>query len=104
MTLQVLLSIVLPLAIGFALCCVLWPRARPVRSDFLLKLSLSVGPGFGIISCLYFLQLAFIGHSRNLLLAELIALLIALAAVLSYRIIRGKSSRETAPGRETAPK
>src|SRR5215216_6220473 len=99
-----LLSVVLPLAIGFALCCILWPQARPVWSSSLLKLSLSVGAGFGLLSCVYFLQLAFVGHSRRLFLAELIALLIALVAVLIYRSIREKGSQASAPERETVPK
>ena len=90
MMLQLLLSVVLPLAIGFALCCTLWPQARPLGSDFLLKLSLSVGPGFGILSCVYFLQLAFVGPSRTLLFYELIALLVVLVAALVYRGVRAK--------------
>jgi Dolichyl-phosphate-mannose-protein mannosyltransferase len=104
MILQSLLSVILPLALGFALVCVFWPGTRPVRSSLLLKLSLSVGSGFGIFSSLYFLQLALSGPSRNRLAAESLALLIILLAALAYRIMRLKGSPSSDPQREPMPR
>ena len=104
MIFQLVLSIVLPLAIGFVLICILWPQSRPTRSDFVLKLSLSVGVGFGLLSCIYFLQLSFFKHSREYLFAEVIAFLILLVAVLAYRIVRHKGSPATMPQQEPGTK
>ena len=104
MILQSLLSIILPLVLGFALVCVFWPGTRPVRSSLLLKLSLSVGSGFGLFSIIYFLQLCLFGPSKNRLAAEALVLLIVLAAVLAYRIMRLKGSPSTEPQQEPLPK
>jgi len=104
MIFQLALSIGLPLAMGFALICILWPQSRPTRSDLVLKLSLSVGVGFGLLSCVYFLQLSFSKHSREYLFAEVIALFITLVAVLAYRIIRRKGSTASMPRQEPETK
>jgi 4-amino-4-deoxy-L-arabinose transferase-like glycosyltransferase len=104
MIFQSLLSIIIPLALGFALVCILWPGTRPVRSSLLLKLSLSVGPGFGLFSCLYFLQLSLFGPSRKRLAAGALALFIVLLAGLSYRVLRLKGSPAGEPRPEPMPK
>jgi hypothetical protein len=103
MIFQSFLSIVCPLAIGFLLVCILWPGPRPVRSDLLFKLSLSVGLGFGLFSCLYFMQLSLFGPSRKRFAAEVIALILALLAVLVYRVMRLKGSPASKPLRKPVP-
>jgi hypothetical protein len=104
MIFELLFSLILPVAIGFVLACALWPAARPVRADLLLKLSLSVGLGFGLFSCLYFLQLSLSGPSRKRLAAEAVALFVLLLAVWSYRVLRQKGPPSGKPQQELTPK
>jgi 4-amino-4-deoxy-L-arabinose transferase-like glycosyltransferase len=103
MIFQSLVSVASPLAIGFLLVCILWPGGRPVRSDLLFKLCLSVGPGLGIFSCLYFLQLSLSGPSRKQFAAEVVALTAALLAALSYRVMRAKGPAAGKPPRAPLP-
>ncbi|HVG22070.1 MAG TPA: glycosyltransferase family 39 protein [Blastocatellia bacterium] len=104
MIFQSFLSVASPLVIGFLLVCVLWPGARPVRSDFLFKLCISVGPGFGLFSCLYFLQLSLFGPSRKKFAAEVLAVTAALLAALLYRVLRSKGQAAGGSPAASTPK
>lgn len=86
MILSLLLAILIPQIIAFIFISTLWPGQKPLRSDFLLKMCLAVGIGFGILSCTYFLQLLLFGPSRGALVSTQIALLVLLGAALYYRI------------------
>lgn len=92
MILPLLLSIFLPQLIALTLISIVWPVQRPKRSDFLLKFCLAVGIGFGILSCLFFLQLSLFGPSRTGLVSTQIALLIVLLAIFFYRTKGAKKS------------
>lgn len=80
MILLSLLSCLIPLVIAFLLISILWP-SQPERFSLPLKLSLSVGIGFGVLSCIYFLLLSTLGPSRRGLLATQVALLAVLTLV-----------------------
>src|SRR5262245_19253935 len=86
MILKLLLSIAVPQIVGFCVVSSLWPNPRPLRSQLLLKLSLSVGIGFGILSSVYFLQLSLLGPSRKGLLIAEAALLVLALALCFYRL------------------
>ncbi|EKE02572.1 MAG: hypothetical protein ACD_20C00358G0009 [uncultured bacterium] len=49
-----ILSILISVLTGFLLVLLLWPEQKTIFSNFLLKLSLAVGLGFGGSSCLFF--------------------------------------------------
>jgi hypothetical protein len=51
------LSLVIPLSLGFILIHTLLPLKKRISTHFLLKISLAVGLGFGITSCIYFIAL-----------------------------------------------
>lgn len=104
MIFEVLFSIALPVGIGFTLVCILWPDTNPVRADWMFKLCLSAGPGLGIFSCLYVLQLSLFGPSRRRLAAEAMALFMLLLAILTYRILRLKGAPSSMPQPEPLPK
>lgn len=94
MLLSLFLSVFIPQLIGFILILAAWPTVKPVRANLILKSCLSVGCGFGILSCLYFLQLSFFGPSRKVLAAGQVVFLICASAVLFYRL---KSNRDDQP-------
>lgn len=91
-----LLSILVPQLIAFGILSSLWAGQRPIRAHFLLKICFAVGLGFGILSCLFFLQLLFFGASRQVLASTLITVLIIVAAISFYRL----KSKRNAPLRE----
>ena len=99
MILNLVLSVLIPQLIAFILISAMWPRETPNRSHLLLKCCLAVGPGFGILSCVYFLQLSLFGPSRKGLAAAQIALLICALAILFYRL---KSTKDV-PASEPVP-
>jgi hypothetical protein len=98
MILLLLLSCLTPIAIAFILISILWPEQVPLRFAFLLKLCLAVGVGFGLLSCLYFLQLSLFGPSRRGLISTEIALLAILLALFFY----ARKSRERSVAGEHA--
>src|SRR6266567_1072942 len=103
MILNLVLAVLIPQLTAFILISAVWPRERPNRSHLLLKCCLAVGTGFGILSCVYFLQLSWFGPSRKGLAAAQIALLICALAILFYRL---KATKDVPPGepvREPSP-
>lgn len=77
-----LLAALLGFASGFALVSLGWSRRGPLVFDLLLRASLSVGFGFGILSVEYFVCRAF--NLTNLFAVDL-AVLALLAAALVFR-------------------
>ena len=86
MILGLVLSILIAQLIAFILISVAWPREMHIRSNLLLKTCLAAGTGFGILSCVYFLQLSWFGPSRKGLAAAQIAQLIGALAILFCRL------------------
>src|SRR5882724_6137175 len=85
MILSSLLSCLAPIAIAFILISILWPEQAPLPFDLPLKLCLAVGVGFGVLSCIYFLQLSLFGSSRRGLVSTQMGLLAILIAVFFYK-------------------
>ena len=79
------LAALLCLASGFVVVCLGWSRRSPLAADILLRLSLSVGFGFGILSIAYFFSRVF--GVENLLLADagVLALLLVVLVLLRLR-------------------
>ena len=97
-----ILSLLISIATGFLLTCVLWPWPKGVKGSLALRLSLSVGLGFGISSCVFFLCMILFGPSVTAFLSAELALLVYLAVVLGYLFMTSKGS--TAPaGHTSAP-
>lgn len=92
MILLLLLSLLLPQLTAVILIWIVWPVQKLTRYDFLLKFCFAVGIGFGILSCVFFLQLSLFGPSRTGLVSTQIALLIALVAIFFYRTREAKKS------------
>jgi hypothetical protein len=94
--LYLLISLLVPILIGFAFVSILWPGT--FRSHTLIKSCLAVGAGFGIFSILFFLSLLLFGASSNGLLLAEILLLLSLVALLGHKIRRGKPGEERLEG------
>ena len=92
MLLSLSLAILAPQIIAFILVCLLWPGQSPIRSHLILKVSLAVGIGFGLLSSLYFLQLLLLGPSRSVLVSTQIALLLLLGAALFWKTRSSKAA------------
>ena len=84
---SVALAAFLCLASGFMLVCLGWSRRSPLASDVVLRLSLSVGFGLGIISVAYFFSRVL--GVANLLLVD--AGVLALLLIL-YWLLRARAS------------
>ena len=89
-----LLSCLAPLVIAFVLISLLWPEQTKLRYELPLKLCLAVGIGFGVLSCMYFLQLSLVGPSRRGLISTQVALLAGLIAIFFYK----RKSLKRSPG------
>jgi hypothetical protein len=83
----VALGAFLCLASGFMLVCLGWSRRSPLASDVVLRLSLSVGFGLGIISVAYFFTRVF--GVANLLLVDVGVLALLL---IVYLLLRARAS------------
>jgi len=81
MILSLLFSILIPIATGSCLVCVLWPGPRSLRPYFLFKISLAAGLGLGVTSCIFFIWLCVFGAVKGFIALEAV-ILICLAAVL----------------------
>jgi 4-amino-4-deoxy-L-arabinose transferase-like glycosyltransferase len=102
MILLLLLSILLPQLTAVILIWIVWPVQKLTTYDFLLKFCFAVGIGFGILSCVFFLQLSLFGPSRTGLVSTQIALLIVLVAILFYRT-KGAKKSQPVPGDSERP-
>lgn len=81
---SLILSLIVPLFIGFLLISLLWPIQGAVRSQLLIKSSLALGLGLGISSCTFFLwSVVFYPSSTGFPIVEA-ALVIVLTVVFSY--------------------
>lgn len=94
-----LLSLLVSIAIGFLVTCLLWPDARPLSSHFSYKLYLAVGQGVGISSCCFFLWLLIAGSPTGGIIIAEVCLLGVLIAGLIYVI---KKSRRPVDGELTS--
>ncbi|MFQ5666426.1 MAG: hypothetical protein ACE5I7_08335 [Candidatus Binatia bacterium] len=94
MTGTALVALLAPVATGFFLLCGLWPERRAIRSQLLLKLSLAVGVGWGIASCLFFLCLPlFTPVRRALVIFDVLSFLLALGVYFTTRSTRPPQRR-----------
>src|SRR5262245_17997020 len=93
MILPLLVSVLLPQLIAFLLISILWPTESRSRFYLPIKLCLSAGTGFGIVSCLYFLQLSVFGPSRRKFVAALGMLLVILIVAFLFRLRSRQNSR-----------
>lgn len=91
-----LLSLLLPMFIGFLCISIYWPWQGQESDHLLLKASLSVGMGLGISSCIYFLCLLFLGPSNIIMLIEIV-ILISLAALYWNKTIKRVYSASPEP-------
>jgi len=85
-----LLSILIPVFIGFLLCHLLWQPTSRSESPFWIKAYLSVGLGLGISSCCFFLWLLFLKPDvKSFIILEfvIIAMLLLVYSVSSKRNI-----------------
>ncbi|OGI18204.1 MAG: hypothetical protein A2287_06760 [Candidatus Melainabacteria bacterium RIFOXYA12_FULL_32_12] len=86
MIFKLLLVLLLPILSGFFLINLFWRDKSSVFSDFLLKLSLSVGLGIGLSSCLYFVLLMFFNDFiRSFIFVESV-LAVFLSVFLVYKV------------------
>lgn len=86
----VAVCLLLPLALAFLLISILWPSRGLPGGDPFLKLSLSAGVGFGLLSSIYFVQVCLIGPSRVGLALAMVATVITLCFV--YRRAGAKAA------------
>ncbi len=56
------LTILIPLLFGFILVFFLWPNQKPFYYDFLIKVNIAIGLGFGIFVSYFF---SMVINSRN---------------------------------------
>jgi len=86
MIFKLLLALFLPILSGFLLVNLFWRDKSSVFSDFLLKLSLSVGSGIGLSSCLYYILLMFFNDFiRSFIFVESV-LAVFLSVLLVYKV------------------
>lgn len=85
------LSLLIPIGIGWSWVSLFWP-ARGLRNSALpLKACLGVGFGFGISSSLYFLELLLGRSSRSEIIGVEAVLLLGLLAILFHRFYQGRN-------------
>ncbi|HZR29424.1 MAG TPA: hypothetical protein VFA71_11665, partial [Terriglobales bacterium] len=93
-----MIRIVTPLliALGFGLVsvCMLWPRRRRLLRDLPLIIFLSVGPGLGISSLLFFLWLLAFGHAGSAFAGFEVSLLLML---LVFALLARRRRSQTTP-------
>ena len=82
----VLLAVVLCGLTGFVAVCLAWPQPTPLRSNLLLKTSLSAGCGLGIFSLVFFLFPAL--SLSSLMLADAAVFGVSLAVLVWLRTRR----------------
>ena len=73
MMIQIVISILIPIFMGFMLSNLFYIKRDSIFSDFWIKACLGVGLGFGISSSLFFVWLVIFGKFTNgFILLELI--------------------------------
>jgi hypothetical protein len=86
MIILLLISLIIPLAIGYFIISSFWPETELSQNDFLIRSFIGGGLGFGITSCFFFVWLLVVGPSIGGLVTVEIALLISL--IYFYKIKR----------------
>src|SRR6266511_3040870 len=81
-----LLSLVIPLLIGFSIVSILWSRKGPTLFHLLIKACLAIAVGFGVSSCVFFIWVSSLSPSREKFFIIEITLLLASMTILLYRI------------------
>jgi hypothetical protein len=84
--LPLLLSLIIPLAIGFSFVSIFWYRKGPPPFHHLIKSCLAIALGFGVTSCVFFIWLSFLGSSREVFFIIEITLLVISSAIVLYKI------------------
>ena len=74
----------------------MWPERTTLRYSLPLRICLAMGVGFGVLSCIYFLQLSLLGPSR----LGLISTQVALPAILTAIFFHNRKSLKRWPGGE----
>jgi hypothetical protein len=91
MIFSLLLSVAIPLLLGFIMAFFLWPGSRFVLYHLMAQLSISAGLGFGICSVIFFLWLLIFGSDKGFPVFEGALSLLSIAA-LPYVIKRRRPS------------
>jgi hypothetical protein len=84
MIVKLCFSLLISLSIGFIFIQTFLPLKKDFSAQFLLKISLAVGLGFGITSCVYFLTLLAIGPRINGIFISEATVLFFLACMFVY--------------------
>jgi len=80
---ELLFPILISLASGFALIWLLWPAHKPNFPALFLRICLSLGVGFGMSSCGFFLWLVFFGPPGSVFITVETAVLFGLIGVIA---------------------
>ena len=94
-----ILALLISVATGFLLTCVLWPAGKGFRGSIGLRLSLGVGLGLGVSSCVYFLCLILFGPSVTTFVGVDLVVLVCLAVVFGHSFM----TSQDAPGPAAPP-
>lgn len=81
------LTILMPLLLGFILVSFLWPNQKQFYCDFLIKANIGVGLGFGILSIIFFLWLLVLGPNGIFFIFEKL-LFIILIVIIAWHLIK----------------
>jgi hypothetical protein len=97
--LALVLTIFIPILFGFILVFFLWPNQKPFYYDFLIKVNIATGLGFGISSAIYFLWLLVVGPNSIFIIFERVLFIFLITILICYLI---KTRKFTLPS-ETDP-
>lgn len=83
-------SLIIAALFGAVIVSLTWPNSRAYLSDIGTKICLSIGAGFGFVSCHYFINLIFFNNNENVIIAEFFLLIVmgGCYLVLHYKKIR----------------
>lgn len=104
MIFPLLLSILMPLFLGFVLVFFMWPNQRLSNYHLLIKGIIATGLGFGISSIIFFLYLLFLGTNNSFFILFEKALFILLIIIFLYIVKRQKHSTPSENFLETSTK
>src|SRR6516165_2192462 len=97
MMLSLLLSLAVPLLVGFSFIALLWPKREALRCHFLLKACLATAIGFGISSCAFFIWLSSLGARRERFVILEVLLLVVSLVILWNNLKERDSLRSSEP-------